>query len=242
GVFGAGGLGRAGGFSPRAADCSGTPARLSSARDSAPMSEGPRVAESVLRAYARVRPTMAEIRFVSGPTVLARPGDSLLRIAEANQVPLESGCQMGVCGADPVRILAGAQNLTPPSMDERVTLRRLALAPDCRMACTARVRGDVTVALAREGVTPNTSVCADAPVAERRHSSSRQRVVIIGSGVAGVTAAIEVRQRDPDIDIAILGPEPYDYYNRMVINKLLPGSAAIARLPLLPSDWAARPP
>jgi nitrite reductase (NADH) large subunit len=202
------------------------------------MSEGPRVAESVLRAYARARPTMAEIRFVSGPTVLARPGESLLRIAEANQVPLDSGCQMGVCGADPVRILAGAENLTPPSMGERVTLRRLALSSDCRMACTARVRGPVSVAIARGGATPNTSVRADAAMMEPRHSSSRRRVVIIGNGVAGVTAAVELRERDPDVDIAILGAEPYDFYNRMVINKLLPESTAIDRLALLPSDWA----
>jgi nitrite reductase (NADH) large subunit len=181
---------------------------------------------------------MAEIRFVSGPMVLARPGESLLRIAEANQVPLESGCQMGVCGADPVRILAGAENLTPPSMDERLTLRRLALPADCRMACTARVRGHVTVGLAREGATPNTSVLADEAVMERRHSSSSRRVVIIGNGVAGVTAAVELRERDPDVDIAILGAESYDFYNRMVINKLLPESTAIDRLALLPSDWA----
>src|SRR5262249_36035739 len=175
----------------------------------------------------------------SGPTVLARPGESLLRIAEANQVPLQSGCQMGVCGADPVRILAGAENLTPPSVDEHITLRRLALPADCRMACTARVRGHVTVALACEGPGPSTSLRADAIVEERLCFGFRRRVVMVGKGVAGVTAAIELRERDPDIDIAILGAEPYDFYNRMVINKLLPGSADIDRLALLPSDWAA---
>src|SRR5262249_40924649 len=114
-----------------------------------------------------------------GPTVLARPGDSLLRIAEANQLPLESGCQMGVCGADPVRILAGAENLTPPSVDERVALRRLALPADCRMACTARVRGHVTVALARAGAPPSTSVRADATVPEPLRSSSRRPSLIL---------------------------------------------------------------
>ena len=203
-----------------------------------PVSQGPRVAESVLRAYARARPALAEIRFVSGPTVLARPGDSLLRIAEANQVPLESGCQMGVCGADPVRIVAGAENLTPPSMAERVTLRRLALPADCRMACSARVRGHVTLAVAGEGAPRTTSVGADAPMAERLDPGSTRRVVIIGNGVAGVTAAVELREHEPDIDIAILGAEPYDFYNRMVINKLLPESTAVERLSLLPSDWA----
>src|SRR5262249_61930585 len=77
----------------------------------------------------------------------------------------------------------------PPSVDERVALRRLALPADCRMACTARVRGHVTVALARAGAPPSTSVRADATVPERLRSSSRRRVVIIGNGVAGGAGA-----------------------------------------------------
>jgi ferredoxin len=88
----------------------------------------------------------AEVCFTPGPTVLAKLGESLLRVAEANQVPLRSGCRMGLCGADPVQIVAGGENLSPPSAAERMTLQRRGLPPDCRMACSARVRGPVTVA------------------------------------------------------------------------------------------------
>lgn len=87
----------------------------------------------------------AEVCFTLGPTVLAKLGESLLRVAEANQIPLPSGCRMGLCGADPVQIVAGGDNLSPPSAAERLTLQRLGLPPGCRMACSARVRGPVTV-------------------------------------------------------------------------------------------------
>ena len=36
----------------------------------------------------------------------------LLDIAEASQVPIESGCRMGMCGSDPVRVLEGADNIS----------------------------------------------------------------------------------------------------------------------------------
>ncbi|MGH2944173.1 MAG: 2Fe-2S iron-sulfur cluster-binding protein, partial [Solirubrobacteraceae bacterium] len=46
-----------------------------------------------------------------GPRIVARRGASLLEIAEANGQPIEAGCRMGVCGADPVAVLAGAEHL-----------------------------------------------------------------------------------------------------------------------------------
>ena len=53
---------------------------------------------------------------------------SLLDIAERYDQPLEAGCRMGVCGADPVAVLDGASCLSPPEPDELNTLRRLGLA------------------------------------------------------------------------------------------------------------------
>ena len=200
--------------------------------------DGPRVADSVLRAYLRARPGLADVRFVPGPTVLARPGDSLLRIAEANQVALETGCRLGLCGADPVRVVAGAEHLSPPSTVERATLRRLALPAGCRMACAARVRGPVTVARVDEDTPHDAAEAADSPTAARHALDSGRRVVVIGNGVAGVTAAIELREHDADVDITVLGAEPHDFHNRMVINKLVAGSTAVGRLTLLPADWA----
>ena len=47
--------------------------------------------------------------------MLAKGGQSLLEVAEANQVNMEAGCRMGMCGADPVRVTAGMENLSPVS-------------------------------------------------------------------------------------------------------------------------------
>ena len=60
---------------------------------------------------------------------------------------IESGCRMGICGADPVAIKDGMDCLSGISDDEKATLERLGLAPNTRMACCARVEGPVSVAL-----------------------------------------------------------------------------------------------
>ena len=51
---------------------------------------------------------------------------------------------MGVCGADPVCVKHGMENLSAITDDERSTLERLGLAENTRMACCARVQGPVT--------------------------------------------------------------------------------------------------
>ena len=66
------------------------------------------------------------MRFEPNDTpVAAEPGTSLLEIAERYDQPLEAGCRMGVCGADPVAVLDGMSCLSPPERDELNTLRRL---------------------------------------------------------------------------------------------------------------------
>jgi nitrite reductase (NADH) large subunit len=199
------------------------------------------VADNVLQAQAEERAERTEVRFTPGPTVLARLGDSLLRIAQANQVPLESGCRMGLCGADPVRILSGQDNLSPHSAGERATLKRLGLPTDCRMACTARVRGPVTVVpgldIDRE---PHPTLDTLPPTAlpSLTIPADVKRVVIVGNGAAGVTAAVALRDLSPDVAITLLGDEPYDFYNRMNINQVVTEERAIRQLYLMPTDWA----
>jgi len=206
----------------------------------------PRVAESVLRLHEEARAGMTEVEFEGGPTVLATTGQALLDIAEANGVPIESGCRMGMCGADPVRILAGEQNLSTMRSAERRTLERLGLTSGCRMACVARVQGSVRVS--RSGMSDSAAVAptsvsdsaepVEAPAPPRPAAAHVARVVIVGTGVGGITAAEEVRRLHPDAEIAVLGAEPYDFYNRMAISKLLSESTAIDRLYLITRDWA----
>lgn len=78
---------------------------------------------------------------LDGTTVAAETGASLLELAEQASLPLEAGCRMGVCGADPVAVLEGGDQLCEPTGDERNTLRRLGFAANTRMACCARVNG-----------------------------------------------------------------------------------------------------
>lgn len=205
----------------------------------------PRVAGNVLRIDAEARADKAEVAFAPGPTVLTKAGESILRLALANKVPLESGCRMGLCGADPVLVLAGAENLSPPSAAERATLQRFGFPPDCRLACTARVRGPVRIAptLDRGGVHEPAAAPGEplAPVAITPGiPPDLRRIVVIGNGVAGTTAAIELRDQHPEAEITILGAEPYDFYNRMIINELVTESTSIRQLYLMPQDWAER--
>src|SRR5512133_2224494 len=105
----------------------------------------PHPGDELLRVAEAVHAGEVSVAFSRGPTVLAKVGQKLLDIAEASQVPIESGCRMGMCGSDPVRILEGEENLSPMRSAERRTLERLGLGPGCRMACVSRVQGPVVV-------------------------------------------------------------------------------------------------
>ncbi len=76
------------------------------------------------------------------------PGQTICDIAEANGVPLNAECHSGICGSDPIRILAGHENLTTaPDDGESETLEDICdLEPGpCRLACMARIKGPVEV-------------------------------------------------------------------------------------------------
>ena len=180
--------------------------------------------------------TGPEVEFQpSGPRVVAVAGTSLLDVAEQAELPLEVGCRMGVCGADPVVVLAGMEHLSELGADERATLDRLGLGEGCRMACCARVSGPVTVSL-------DTSA---APRAEPisipiDYDRSVGSVVVIGNGIAGVTAADHVRRRHPDCTIDVIADELHPLYNRIGVSRLIYGRSAMTGLHLLPDDWYDR--
>uniref|UniRef100_UPI000593A030 FAD-dependent oxidoreductase n=1 Tax=Nocardia concava TaxID=257281 RepID=UPI000593A030 len=152
-------------------------------------------------------------------------------LAEKAGLPLESGCRMGVCGADPVAILEGAGQLCEPTGDEQNTLRRLGFADNTRMACCARVNGGgVRVALTPE---PGHGIGARPASFDR----SLVSLVVLGNGIAGVTAADFLRRGHPDCEIHLVGRESHDFYNRMGISRLIPGRSAMQGLHLLPEQW-----
>ncbi len=169
----------------------------------------------------------------SGLRLVAKPGATLLEIAESAEQSIEAGCRMGVCGADPVCVVAGMEHLSPVSDDEQATLERLGYAENTRMACCARINGPVTISLTpeRAGAAPSQRVEGF------EYDPEVQRVVIVGNGIAGVTAADHVRRRHPDCEIDVVADEPYPLYNRMGIARLVYGRSAMVGLQLLPDAW-----
>jgi len=64
-----------------------------------------------------------------------------------------------------------------------------------------------------------------------------RNVVVVGHGIAGVTAAEHVRKLHPDCEISIIGKEQFPLYNRMGITRLIYGRSAMQGLYLLPDAW-----
>jgi nitrite reductase (NADH) large subunit len=197
--------------------------------------------DELLRVAEAAHAGEVSVAFRPGPTVLAKLGDKLLDIAEASQVPMESACRMGMCGSDPVRIVEGEENLSPMRSAERRTLERLGLGAGCRMACVSRVQGPVVV-----DPEPATEAEPAAKGDERRPAvvvgdalaRTIHRVVVVGAGVAGVTAAEEIRRSLADAEVALISDEPYAFYNRMAITRLVSESVSIESLYLNRRDWA----
>src|ERR1035437_2600877 len=165
--------------------------------------------------------------------IVAESGLTLLEVAESNGLQIEAGCRMGVCGADPVAIVSGMDNLSEIGDDERATLERLGLAENTRMAVWCRVRGPVSVSLEPEQpqeLTPSQIMRLD-------FDRSVERVVVIGNGVAGITAADYVRRNHPECRIDVVADETHQLYNRMAITRLIYGRSAMQGLYLNPESW-----
>jgi ferredoxin len=82
----------------------------------------------------------------SGKTFRVRRGGSLLRAAMRARVPLARSCRGdAVCASCRVTIVAGAENLAPPTQAEQQLAARAPLAADERYACQAAVHGDCAI-------------------------------------------------------------------------------------------------
>ncbi|HEX4345816.1 MAG TPA: FAD-dependent oxidoreductase [Solirubrobacteraceae bacterium] len=208
--------------------------RFAAASAPAPSADAVSVTLSAAAQAAAAPAGGVEVTFEhDGARIVASPAASLLEVAEGGEQAIEAGCRMGVCGADPVAILAGAEHLSAQTADERATLERLGLDPSRnRLACCARVSGPVTISLRpdREAVAAGTAMAFAFDPAVRR-------VVVLGNGVAGVTAADHVRRRHPDCEISVVASEAHPLYNRMGISRLIYGRSAMMGLHLLPDAW-----
>ncbi len=196
--------------------------------------------------------------------IFAQKGETLLEAMLGAGVAVHAGCKAGLCGSDAVLIGEGHENLSPPSPDELATLKRLGLEGQARLACCCRVSGAVSVdrnlkrqavQATRPATTPGKAPVAverlnlvlkgRAPVAIRPSGRDRalfagiERVVIVGNGIAGVTAADELRSASPAVSITMVSVEGHHFYNRMAINKIAEGRRTVDDLVLQPRSWYA---
>jgi NAD(P)H-nitrite reductase large subunit len=66
-----------------------------------------------------------------------------------------------------------------------------------------------------------------------------QRYVIVGGGIAGVTAAQTLARENPGAQVQLLGAEPYPYYQRPRLWALIAGEIEQDQLYFRPEDWYA---
>jgi ferredoxin len=76
----------------------------------------------------------------------AAEGQDVLHAALGASLPLASSCGgEGACKACRIEVLVGADRLSPPTERERAALDAAACGPNERLACAARILGDVTI-------------------------------------------------------------------------------------------------
>jgi nitrite reductase (NADH) large subunit len=69
---------------------------------------------------------------------------------------------------------------------------------------------------------------------------ARQRLVLVGNGMAGVRTLEELLRLAPDLyDITVFGAEPHPNYNRILLSPVLAGEQTIEQIVLNPLSWYA---
>lgn len=87
---------------------------------------------------------MPKVTIVTDSKTIDVPeGYALIDMCEDYETSILFGCRDGACGACMVRVLEGADNLSPMQDDERDFLETMAAEPNERLACQCKVRGDV---------------------------------------------------------------------------------------------------
>jgi len=71
----------------------------------------------------------------------------------------------------------------------------------------------------------------------KTRTPGKERVLVVGAGIAGISAAEAVRQHAPEAEIILIAQEDEFPYYRINLTRLLAGEIEEAALPLRPTDW-----
>ena len=74
-------------------------------------------------------------------------GTTILVSAVQNGLRLRHDCTEAICGTDRIKILSGQNQVSEKTENEELTLEMINAGPDDRLACVARILGDVIVEL-----------------------------------------------------------------------------------------------
>src|SRR5919197_1893599 len=76
----------------------------------------------------------------------------------------------------------------------------------------------------------------------RRSWMAKQRLVVVGNGMAGARAVEEMIARcgAERFDIVMFGDEPYGNYNRILLSNILSGAQDASEIFINPLDWYAQ--
>ena len=82
------------------------------------------------------------------PSLEIDPGENLFSALRSASLPISSACEaMGSCMLCRVKVVSGAENLSPPTSIEYQGLGNVVVASDYRLACQVMVNGPATFEL-----------------------------------------------------------------------------------------------
>jgi ferredoxin len=91
---------------------------------------------------------MPKVTFMpQGQSFEVAAGSTILVSAIQNGLQLRHDCTEAICGTDRVKIVSGGEHLSEKTENEELTLEMMNAAPEDRLACVARVMGDVMIEL-----------------------------------------------------------------------------------------------
>jgi ferredoxin len=169
----------------------------------------------------------------SNQQIVVASGQPLLDALERTKLPVQAGCRLGMCGSDPIFIVDGRENLEPAGILEAETVRRLGFAEGTRLACMCRPSGPIVIDL--DIPRSNDPAAGSSDPAES--GMGGPSFVVVGNGVAGFTFIEQIRTAMPGARISLVGREPHHFYNRMGIEHVIYGRAAMNGLYLADNAW-----
>ena len=89
---------------------------------------------------------MPKITFLRDGTTIDVPlGASFLQVCQDNDAPHDFGCTVGSCGTCVLVFTSGAENVPPPSKDEKETLDMCTDVKGARLGCQLHLNGDIAI-------------------------------------------------------------------------------------------------